>query len=261
MKRNSISHSCSFPFQAAQLPNPPVQPSQQSTIDEAQVTLTEPTPDKVPASYKQLVKINGEKVILQTSNYYTNAGLLFYCNHNEMKALAVPVDTWLRTQLTALEKAVMTKVTIPPDVPRSKEGAYVYKPLLMRDTLFLSVSKWCKYFKYEKSKGAYMLLDNFESFERGHYNVNIEVAHVYIGPHKGSQNFSLSLRITQVMYREDDSEEFHLDEEILTRVLSSSPPEETVVEKKKAVKRGVKKAKSDTPYKLQRSSQHVQPKL
>ena len=260
MKGNSISHSCSFPFQASQLsnppvqpsqlPNPPIQPSEQSTIDEAQVTLTEPTPDKVPASYKQLVKFKGGKLILQTANYYTSSGLLFYCNHGEMKALAVPVDEWLRTELTTIEKAVLAKVTIPPDVPKSKEGAYVYKPLQMRDNLFLTVSKFCKYLKYVKSKGAYILLDNFEAFERGQYNVDIEVAHVYIGPHKGGQNFSLSLRITQIMYREDDTADFHLDEEILNRVLSSPPLEETVPEKKKkAVKRGTKKAKCETPLK------------
>ena len=165
-----------------------------------------------------------------------------------MKALAVPLDTWLRTQLSTLEKAAMMKVTIPPDVPKTKEGAYVYRPLLLRDTLFLTVSKWCKYFKYDKSKGAYSLLKDFVPFEKGHYNVNIEVSHIYIGPHKGGQNFSLSLRITQIMYKEDEKEnEFQLDEEILTRVLSSTPSEE-IPQKKKAEKR-VKKAKTETSAK------------
>ena len=239
MKRISISHYNSFPFQAAQ---PPAQTSAQ-VIDEAQIALTEPIPEKVPASYKQLVKINGEKAILQTSNYYTSSGLLFYCNHSTMKALAVPMDMWLRTQLTTIERAVMNKVTVPSDVPKSKEGAYVFKPLLLRDTLLITVSKWCKFFKFDKSKGAYVLLDDFVPFEKGQYNVNIEVSHVYIGPHKGGQNFSLSLRITQVMYREDETTEFQLDDDILTRVLCSEPLEETVSEKKKAGKRA-KKAKS-----------------
>ena len=167
-----------------------------------------------------------------------------------MKALAVPVDTWLRTQLSTIEKAVMMKVTIPPDVPKSKEGAYLYRPLLLRDTLFLTVSKWCKYFKYDKSKGGYTLLEKFIPFEKGQYNVNIEVAHVYIGPHKGGQNFSLSLRITQIMYKEDDPcDNLQLDDDLLTRVLSSTPCNETSPKKKKTEKR-VKKPKTETSAKV-----------
>ena len=213
-------------------------------INEAEVTLTEPTPDKVPAAYKQLVKINGERAILQTANYRTNSGLHFYCN-KEMKALIVPVDTWLRTQLSTLEKAAMMKVTIPPDVPKAKEGVYVYKPLPSRDSLLLTVSKWCKYFKYDKSKGGYELLKDFIPFEKGQYNVNIEISHVYIGPHKGGQNFSLSLRISQILYKEDEKEsDFQLDDEILTRVLASDPSE-TSPQKKKAGKRK-RKSKTET---------------
>ena len=253
MKRNSIPHYCSFPFQAAQLPNPPAQTSAESNIDEAEISLTEPTPEKVPASYKQLVRINGGKVTLRTSNYYTSSGLLFYCNHSTMKALGVTVDKWLCTQLSAIEKVVLSKVTIPSDVPKSKEGSYVYKPLLLRDTLLIAVSRWCKFFKFDNNKGAYVLLDDFVPFEKGQYNVDIEVSHVYIGPHKGGQNFSLSLRITQIMYKEDDTTTIVLDDDILTQVLSSEPFEETVPEKKKKPGKRVKKAKCVTPSKVQKN--------
>ena len=230
-----------------------LQASQSTQVNDAQVTLTNPTPEKVPSSYKQLVKMNGEKVILQTANYQTKSGLLFYCNQKEMKALAVPVDDWLRTQLTILEKAVMTKVTIPPDVPKSKEGAYVYRPLLLRDTLFLSVSKWCRYLKFDDSKGGYTLLEKFVPFEKGQYNVNIEVSHVYIGPHKGGQNFSLSLRITQIMYKEEEKcSEFHLDDEILARVLDSTPNDAAPPTKRKAEKRN-KKSKTESASKYSKT--------
>ena len=212
----------------------------QTTIDEAQLTLTDPTPEKVPASYKQLLRANGEKVILQTANHHTDSGLFFYCKQPNMKALSVPLDDWLRTQLSTIEKAVMMKVNIPLDVPKSKEGAYVYRPLLLKDSLLVTVSKWCKYFKFDKSRGAYELVEKFVPFVKGQYSVNIEVSHVYIGPHKGGQNFSLSLRVSQIMYKEDEQESnFQLDEEIFTQVLSS-PVSQTCSRKKKAEKRGKK---------------------
>lgn len=165
-----------------------------------------------------------------------------------MKGLAVPVDTWLRTQLSTIEKAVMMKVAIPADVPKSKEGAFVYRPLLLRDSLFLTVSNWCKYFKYDKSKRAYALLDDFEPFEKGYYKVNIEVSHVYIGPHKGGQNFSLSLRITQIMYKEED-----IADDPLTRASSSKAVEESPQKKNKAEKRA-KKIKTETPTKVTKTA-------
>ena len=192
-----------------------------------------------------------------------------------MKSLAVPVDSWLRSQLTTIEKAVMMNVRIPDDVPKTKDGAYVYRPLYIKDTLFLTVSKWCKFYKYDHSQGGYVLLDSFQPFEKGHYNVNIEVAHVYIGPHKGGQNFSLSLRITQIMYKEEDkSDNFRVNDELLNQILTPSPssfpesnpiltssplvPQATdqnttdeadVKKKKKKGEKRVKKLKTDAPSK------------
>ena len=188
-------------------------------------------------------------MILQTANHHTDSGLFFCCKQNQLKALSVPVDDWLRTQLSTIEKAVMTKVNVPLDVLKSKEGAYVYRPLLLKDSLLVTVSKWCKYFRFDKSRGAYELLEDFVPFVKGQYSVNIEASHVYIGPHRGGQNFSLSLRVSQIMYKEDEQESnFQLDEEILTRVLSSAASQ-TCSRKKKTEKRG-KKSKPDTDLKV-----------
>ena len=119
--------------------------------NDAQLTLDEPIPDKVPASYKQFLRINGKRVTLQTPIHHTKSGLFFYCPKNQGKCLAVPIDGWLREQLTNIEKDVMMNVTIPSDVPKSKDGNYVYKPLILSDSMLLSVSKFCRYFKYDKS--------------------------------------------------------------------------------------------------------------
>ena len=178
-------------------------------------------------------------MILQSTNYHTKCGIFFYYS-KEMKSLAVPVDDWLRTQLTNIEKDIMMKVSIPSDVPKSKEGAYVYKPLSLSETLFVPVSKFCKYFKYDQTKHAHVCLESFEPFEKGHYNVNIEVSHVYIGPHKGGQNFSLSLRITQLTYKEEEAiTSFSFDDEDIARVLGAKPIE-TTPQKKKDEKRARK---------------------
>ena len=217
-----------------------------SSINDVQLTLNAPTPDKVPASYKQLLTINGKKVILQTRCHQTHSGLSIYCNDTDSKCLAVPLDDWLRTQLSNIEKFVIMNVSIPSDVPKSKEGAYVYKPFVLRDTLLLPISKWCKYFKFDKSKGGHVLLENFEHFERGKYNVDIEVSHVYIGPHKGGQNFSLSLRVTQITYKEEESDISHFDDEVFADVLGSTPPQETAQKRKKTEKRAKKSSKLPT---------------
>ena len=204
--------------------------------NDAQLVLDAPIKDKVPASYTQYIRINGRRVALQTSLYHTKAGLFFYCAKNQGKCLRVPLDDWLRQQLLNIEKDVMMKVSIPDDVPKSKEGTYVYKPLYLGDSMLITVSKFCRYFKYDKSQGGYVFLDEFEPFNVGQYNVNIDVSHVYIGPHKGGQNFSLSLMVTEITYKADEEDDatYRLD------VPDSAPLQATTQGKKKTEKRSKK---------------------
>ena len=181
--------------------------------------------------------MNDSKVILQTSNYETKSGLYVYSNTNRsMQSLGVPVDNWLRSQLAAIEKFVTSNVKIPANVLKTN-GQYYYKPLKLIDLMFLNISKWCKYFEYSYGDGGYISVDNLRKFTGGTYNMNIEVSHVYIGPHKGGQHYSLSLHIVQIVYKQENDIDLALDSALLDAALESTS------EKKR--KRSTKKAKAE----------------
>ena len=187
--------------------------SAQPTVEPAQLTLSEPIPEKVPSTYRQNIKSNGRKLVLQTSNFHCETGLSIFSNARDVKSICIPVDDWLRTQLTTIEKFILTKVCIPNDVPKPEGGVYLYKPLWLRDRMLITLSKWCRFFKFDASKGAYFPVEQFLPFNKGLANANIEVSHVFIGPHKGGHTFSLSLRVSQIIFKE---------EEVLFETISSS---------------------------------------
>ena len=169
--------------------------------------MTAPVPDKVPGSYKQSLRVNDQKVVIQTTNYHTETGIYMYSHNAEQMSICVPLDDWLRSQLSVLQDFVISRTTFPADVPQTKEGNYLFKPLLARNPLMISVSKWCRIFKFDQSRGAYVRVDKFSQFGKGNFSANIEVSHVYIGPHKDGHNFSLSMRVRQIIYNEENQED------------------------------------------------------
>jgi hypothetical protein len=209
--------------------------------------LAPPTPDKVPLSYRQELRINGEKVSIQTSNYHTKHGIFMYNHGANQISMIIPVDAWLRRQLTTYQNFVVSNVVIPLDVPQTSEGTYVFKPLLEENTkqIFVSVSKWCKIFKFESTTGVYIRQEKFSQFEKGSFNVTIDVSHVYIGPHKGGHTFSLSLRVKQLVYEEEPAEDN--DTSLLDELLTV----EAEIEKKKKNKRGKKVRKIEKCHQLE----------
>lgn len=144
-----------------------------------------------------------------------------YSHGIDQSSMIIPIDDWLRSQLTQLQDYVVANTVFPIDVPRTSDGSYLFKPLFALDTIMIPMSKWCKIFKFDKCKGLYVLQDKFAQFAKGNFTVTIEVPHVYIGPHKGGQNFSLSLRIRQVLYNED-SEVVQNDNELIDELLAAS---------------------------------------
>ena len=203
--------------------------------------MTEPTPTQVRGTYQQKITSNGRKLNLRTSNYHTHNGLKIFSNEKDEKFMVIPVDDWLRKQLMTLEDFVTSSVTIPSDVPR--EDQFIYKPLHLGESILINISTWCKYFKFEENKGAYVFLKNYTHFDKGVYNVNIEASHVYIGPHKGGQHYSLSLRINQIVYKEDQDYSLpNIDTSFLNELLSE--PSEPIKKRKKPSK--VDTPKADT---------------
>ena len=48
---------------------------------------------------------------------------------------------------------------------------------------------------------SYKAVDRKMVFGPGFYSVTIDVSHVYIGPHKNGEHFSLNLRVSQITYQ------------------------------------------------------------
>lgn len=197
----------------------------QSNINLNELSLAMPIPDKVPASYRQNIHINGHKVLIQTSTYHTNSGISMFHFKVDQPCMLVPVDDWLRSQLSVIQNFVVSHVSIPADVPQTKEGTYSFKSLVEQTSLLISLSKWCRIFKFDASKGTYERVENFTQFGKGTFSATLEISHVYIGPHKNGNNFSLSLRVKELVYNEEKQE----DDNILLNELLAA---EVEVEKK-----------------------------
>lgn len=210
-----------------------LQATETNTLNEEQLTLSPPAEDKVPGTYRQILRLNGQKVVIQTSNYHTETGIYMYSHSDELLSMLVPVDDWLRRHLEILQRFVVSHTTIPSTLPRSKEGNYLFKPLLERDSIMISLSKWCRIFKFDDSKGAYVRVDKFSQFAKGNFSANIEASHVYIGPHKGGHHFSLSLRVKQIIYNEEKQEP---DTQFLNELLAASTEGEVEKEPKRGKK-------------------------
>lgn len=176
--------------------------------------------------------MNGQRVKVQSHNIRTDRGLQLYDHGEGMLSLSVPLDGWLRTRFTQIQNFVVSNVTIPPDVVRAADGNCIFKPFLDADTLLVPMSQWCKYYKYDEEKTAYVEVAGYVPFEKGDFNVGIDVSHVYIGPHKGGHQFSLSLRVYQIVYREELSS--------FDAFIFDSLPEQAVVDEKKKRKRNTK---------------------
>ena len=194
---------------------------QAAIIKSEHLSLSEPTPAQVRGTYRQAIKSNGQKLTLQTSSYHTHSGLKIFSNEKDEKCILIPVDDWLLKQLTTIEEFITSNTSIPADV--SSDGPFIYKPLHLGSSMLISVSNWCKYFKYDETRGAYVLLKNYSHFDKGTFNVNIEVSHVFIGPHKGGQHYSASLRVVQVVYKEEQDYDLpQVDSSFLNEVLSET---------------------------------------
>lgn len=207
-----------------------------------QLQLDKIVAEKVAGTYKQIIRVNGNRLRLQTLTYRTESGIRLFQHDDQRTSISIPLDDWLRQNLSVLQHFVVANTLIPPDVPRTKEGTYLFKSVLERLDLILNLSKWCRFFKYDEDKAAYIEVPQFKPFGKGEFNLLIDITHVFIGPHKGGQHFSVSMHVRHITYKEDvkDTDQSVLIDELLKATAVDS------VRKKKA-KNSRKKAKDIDP--------------
>ena len=133
--------------------------------------------------------------------YETKEGLRIIFHSEENQSIIIPLDMWLRSQLMSIQTCIVDKVSIPASIPLPPTGHYIYKPLCVGNNIAISLSNWCNYYGFNHTKGVYEKVNDVSNFQSGKYNCNVEVSHIYIGPHKNGQNFSISLRVTQIMFK------------------------------------------------------------
>ena len=163
--------------------------------------------EKVPGTYKQSIRVNGNKLFLQSMYHRTEDGIPLISYGGDRFTITIPMDSWIRQNLSVIERFIQNNVQIPNDVPRCANGSYSFKTLLNKLNLQILLSKWCKFLTYDPNKMCYIAVD-FNHFlqhnAKGEFSVKIECAHVYIGPHKNGHQYSLSLRAHQVVFKEDE---------------------------------------------------------
>ena len=144
--------------------------------------------------------MSGTKVMLSTANFETEK--LIIRGEGTNLSVLIPTQGTLRTQLNVLENFVTEKVTIPNGLKQPSDcKAPMYKALWQQDNMYVSLSPWCDFYLFNHSIGEYTKMTSKGPFEKGVYNVTLEVPYIYLGEHKDGHLYSLTLRVVQVVYQ------------------------------------------------------------
>ena len=111
----------------------------------------------------------------------------------------IPVNDWLRKQFDIIEDFAQTSVNLSVLASSSSKKVFTYKPLWEGNEMFVSASPRCRYLKFNSSTGELETVDVSSMSEKGKCTVTLEVSHIYIGPHKNGEDYSLSLDIVQMI--------------------------------------------------------------
>ena len=172
-------------------------------ISGEELSLSAPILEKVSGdspSYRQFLRHQGKKVIIPTENF--SAASLNIRTDNKRRSVMIPTDGPFRAQLDVIETFVTKNVIIPPGVVRSPDCKVpIYKAQWPQNNMFVTLAPWCKFFKHDSQTNSYVVMDPQGPFGNGTYHMMVEVSHIYIGPHKEGQLFSLSLHVVQVVYQ------------------------------------------------------------
>ena len=109
----------------------------------------------------------------------------------------------------------------------------------------MNMSKWCKHV-LRHPDGSRQPLPHDVFFEKGMYTAELYVSHVYIGPHRNGETFSLSIHVTELVYQPEQNLLDVVDELMQTMQPPPSTPPVTSVGKGKAKKSRRRMALSET---------------
>jgi len=143
------------------------------------------------SSYKRILKLHGKRAVVEVKDIVRESSLVFRNNGN-IASVLIPLDENSTSALSTIENFVQTNF----------EGGK-YKPLWLNDFMFCNVSHWCQFLE-ESADGAVRVVKpepDFSNFGKGTYSMLIHASHVYVGPHKNGETYSLSLHVIQIKYK------------------------------------------------------------
>lgn len=172
------------------------------SVNPQQLSLGLPRPEKVSRdgfpSYRSTIHHFGQKLVIKTPDVEYH-GLQMRMTNGSC-SLTVPIDSWTRSQLNTLECFVQCNVVIPEDVLAPAGSSRDYRPMWPYPVTFILCSQWCNYYWKNPETGMCRSVSPEQLTQPGLFSFSIEVPYVYIGPHKGGERYSLSLRLIQVTY-------------------------------------------------------------
>ena len=139
------------------------------------LTLSEPVKKEVSDQYyRQYLKLHGQPVLIRIPDFYRDNGLKLLCK-GEFTSMLLPLDDGTKSTLSRIESFVKSNVV-----------SQTYKPLWLKDAMYVNISKWCR-FETVHFNGTRTLLPQGTVLGKGTYSVTLQVSHVYVRPHKGGE--------------------------------------------------------------------------
>ena len=199
---------------------------QRMSINLQQLSLSLPCSQKMSdkgiLSYRSALYHGGQKIVIKTPEVEYSG--LHSRVINGSISLAIPIDSWTRTQLNTLEDFALGHVIIPDDVVAPAGASRDYRPIWPHPVAFVMCSQWCNYFWRNPETGHCTSVTPEHLTRPGLYSFSIEVPYVYIGPHKGGERFSLTLRLVQVTYTPLSNVEQQQQQQQQQQALPPPPP-------------------------------------
>ena len=162
-----------------------------------QLTVSSPVPYEVlnTPHHRQYLNYRHSRLQLLLSNVHSES--IKFVRNKHGHSCQVPIDSWLRTQLDTVEQFVQHNVDLSCVNPPPKVVSY--KPLWRGNQMMIHLAPWCNILK-QVNCNMFETADPRTEFGSGHFQISLELSHIYIGPHKNGENFSLSMSVVQMVF-------------------------------------------------------------
>lgn len=146
--------------------------------------------DEVRNRYKQYLSCDRRRIHITTPEFFHEKTLKIFLN-STISSVLVPLDSITYQTLYNIENFFMSNIESPK-----------YKPLSLKEAMYVNVSKWCKYVRIHEN-GSSTPMDSGTTLGKGFYLMVIYPSHVYIREHRGKET-SLSIHIIKIFHKEDE---------------------------------------------------------